>query len=226
MAGDATPGRRAAVESTHVACAAEARGPLGCIDGVSGIVLAGGKSSRMGRRKACLEIDGTTIIERVVRVLGSVFAHNLIVVNEPGLHAELGLPVVVDHNPGGGSLIGLYTGLSHATTEYALCVACDMPFLSEALIRYLAGLCGDGDVILPVTEHGPEPLHAIYRKSCLAQMERNISTGQLAIHKLFEQLKVKKVPAAELRRHDTTMQSLANCNTPEEFACLGGLVRG
>jgi molybdopterin-guanine dinucleotide biosynthesis protein A len=211
-----------------VHCEAAASRPVaraaGHIDGISGIVLAGGKSSRMGRRKATLEIDGMTIIERVVEVLRSVFAHNLIVVNETGLHAELGPPVVVDDNPGGGSLIGLYTGLSHAPTEYALCVACDMPFLSETLIRYLAGLRGDHDVILPVTEHGPEPLHAIYRKSCLARMKSNISAGQLAIHKLFGQLNVKEVSAAEVRRHDTSMRSLANCNTPEEFARLGGRV--
>ena len=100
---------------------------------VTGVILAGGKSSRMGQNKALMPLGDQRLIDRVVAVLHEVFANLLMVTNSPEVYADLDLPIVADIYPDKGSLGGIYSAIYHAPTPYCLVVACDMPFLNAAL---------------------------------------------------------------------------------------------
>lgn len=116
---------------------------------VSGIVLAGGKSRRMGRDKAFLEFDGKVLIARVLERIQRVCDQVVIVANDTDPFERFGVPVVHDVFPGKGSLGGIYSGLDVARDEYVLAVACDMPFLNEGLLRYQIALAWQSDVVIP-----------------------------------------------------------------------------
>jgi molybdopterin-guanine dinucleotide biosynthesis protein A len=116
---------------------------------VSAVILAGGKSRRMGRDKALLEFDGKTLIERVIERVRTVSDDIIIVCNDVDTYAKFGVRIVTDVIPGKGSLGGLYSGMLAAREEYALALACDMPFLNDALLRYLIFLTPGFDVVIP-----------------------------------------------------------------------------
>lgn len=116
---------------------------------VSAVILAGGKSRRMGRDKSFLEFDGKPLISRVIEQAGKVCAETIIVANEVELYRQFGLRVVSDVFPGKGALGGLYSGLLAAQAENVLALACDLPFLNPDLLRYLISLTPEYDVIIP-----------------------------------------------------------------------------
>jgi molybdopterin-guanine dinucleotide biosynthesis protein A len=156
---------------------------------VTGVVLAGGKSSRMGRDKATLEFDGETLQERAVAVLRECFAE-VVVIRQ-------------DDVPGLGPIGGLLTALRHLRTEALFLVACDMPFLDAGLIRRMAGeLAGYDAVAIP-----GEPLHAAYSARILPVVEQQIAAGDYAMHRLLSKLRVKVVEA----------RPIVNINTPQEL---------
>ncbi|MFQ3568760.1 MAG: molybdenum cofactor guanylyltransferase, partial [Aggregatilineales bacterium] len=107
-------------------------------------IVAGGKSTRMGRDKSFVPLNGRPLIEHVLertRDLGQ--AETILIVNQPALYAHLGLPMFADLLPDKGSLGGIYTAIHHSGTPYTLCVACDMPFLNARLLRYQVSLAPD-----------------------------------------------------------------------------------
>jgi molybdenum cofactor guanylyltransferase len=186
---------------------------------VSGVILAGGKSRRMGGSpKALLPFGGRPLIEHIAETLRSVFSDCLVVTNSPDLYASLGLPMVGDVFPDGGPLGGIYTGLRTATSDAAFCVACDMPFLSASLLRYLAGRAGEADVVIPDAAGELQTLHAVYAKACLPAMERRIRAGRLKIAGLFDDVRILRVPAAEVTRFADPDTAFMNLNTPEDLA--------
>jgi molybdopterin-guanine dinucleotide biosynthesis protein A len=184
---------------------------------ISGVIQAGGKSTRMGRNKAVLEIGGKRLIDRLVDGLHQIFPEVIIVANTPDLYENLGVRVVPDLIPGKGSLGGIYTATAVASHPWAFVMACDMPFFNPGLIRYLATLTEGWDAVIPYTDDW-EPLYALYAKTCLPQMERLIQSGNLKISWFFPHVRVRRVDREELRPHDPQGLSLFNVNTPEEFA--------
>src|SRR3990172_6765891 len=135
---------------------------------VSGVILAGGRSRRMGGSpKALVPFGDRPLIRHIVEKLAAVLPDCLVVTNSPELYAFLGLPMVADVFPEGGSLGGIYSGLAAAPGEAALCVACDMPFLSVGLLRHLAERAGEADVVIPDAAGDLQPLHAGYGKAGL-----------------------------------------------------------
>lgn len=116
---------------------------------VSAVILAGGKSRRMGRDKAFLEIDGKPLITRVIECVEKVCAESLIVANDIELYRQFGLQVVRDVLPGKGSLGGLYSGLLAAQEQFIFAFACDMPFLNPDLMQYMISLIPAYDVVIP-----------------------------------------------------------------------------
>ena len=117
---------------------------------LTGVIQAGGKSVRMGGEpKALMEVGGRRIIERVADVLGQVTDDLLLVTNTPTLYEWLGLRMVPDVFPDGGSLGGIYSGLAAAPGEVAFTVACDMPFLSPAVARLVTSRAPEADVVVP-----------------------------------------------------------------------------
>src|SRR5215470_7625949 len=116
---------------------------------ITGVILAGGKSSRMGQNKALMALGGQRLVDRVVTVMRSVFDDLLMVTNTPEVYAELGVPMVRDVWSEKGSLGGIYSAIYHVATPYCLVVACDMPFLQAAVLHYLLTQIADYDVIIP-----------------------------------------------------------------------------
>src|SRR5437016_5504495 len=128
---------------------------------VTGIIQAGGKSTRMGGHpKALLDLHGKRIIERVVDVVASVLGDVLVVTNTPELYAFLDVPMVADVYPDHGSLGGIYSGLRAAPGDTAFTVACDMPFLHPDVVRLVVERAGSGDVVIPKVGSQLETLHA------------------------------------------------------------------
>src|SRR5262245_53908126 len=186
--------------------------------GITGVIQAGGKSRRMGGEpKALIELGGRRIIDRVVAVMADVTDDLLIVTNTPELYAFLGLPMVADAFPDGGSLGGIYSGLKAAAGGAAFTVACDMPFLVPGVARLVVDRAGEADVVIPRSGGQLETLHACYAKSCLSPMETRLRQGQLRITGFFEDVRVLEISEEEIARVAPAEVVFMNVNTPEEL---------
>jgi molybdopterin-guanine dinucleotide biosynthesis protein A len=185
---------------------------------MTGMILAGGKNLRMGQNKAFLKIQGERIIDRIKRIFVDLFDEVLLVTNTPRDYLDLNLRTVTDLYREQGALGGVFTGLFHASFPHAFVVACDMPFLQPALISYLAGMSPGYDIVIPRTEDGLQPLHAVYSRKCLPFMEDLLCRGRLKILDFFPRVKKKEVPAEEIIPFDPQMVSFFNLNTPEDLS--------
>jgi len=202
---------------------------------VTGIILAGGQSRRMGRDKAFLDFEGAPLIARVIEPVRRVCAQVMIVANGAETYGRFGLPVIPDVYPGKGSLGGIYSGLQAADAGYVLAVACDLPFLNEALLRHLITLAPQADVVIPrahaprskaqramrydqlaVKESGLQATLAIYSKRCLEPMRVRLLADDLRIINFFDQVRVRIVEPEEVAQFDPQWLSFLNVNTPED----------
>lgn len=207
--------------------------------GLSGIILAGGESRRMGQDKAFLQVGGQPLVQRVLQAVTAVADDVTIVTNSPERYVEYPVNIVRDVYPGTGTLGGIYTGLLVAGHRCALTVACDMPFLNVDLLRYMASLVEQHDVVMPHVGGGqpsPEaqatarsrdlhPLHAIYCKRCLEPMERAIGRGDLRAVAFLPEVRVRFVGRPEIERFDPHYRSLFNANTPEDLRYARELIQ-
>lgn len=189
-------------------------------------ILAGGQSRRMGTNKALLRAHagGLMLIEIVAeRLREADLAPTLLVTNTPEEYVFLGLPCVRDSVEDAGALGGILTALAHSAHLRTLIVACDMPLLSPALLRYMAVLADSSDAIVPRwrNENGlyhVEPLHSIYSQRCVQPILQQIAAGQLRVIDLLDRITVRWVEEEEIRRCDPALLSFRNVNTPEEWA--------
>jgi molybdopterin-guanine dinucleotide biosynthesis protein A len=183
----------------------------------SGVILAGGRSRRMGGRpKALLPFGGRPLIQHIAETLGSILPDRLVVTNTPELYAFLGLPMVGDDFPEGGALGGIYSGLRASAGDAALCVACDMPFLSAPLVAHLASRAAEADVVIPDAAGELQTLCAVYGKRCLPAMERRLRAGQLKVIGFFDEVRVLRIPERDVARFADPALAFTNLNTPED----------
>ena len=187
-------------------------------DGVTGVLLAGGNSSRMGRNKALMPLAGRRLVDRALGVLAGLFDDLLMVTNTPDLYADLGIRMVPDLVAGKGALGGIHSAIHHAAAPHCLVVACDMPFLNAGVLRYLADQRAEYDVVVPNVNGRPQPLHAVYGKACLQPIARRLESDRLHVVGFFPDVRVREVTADELVAFDPEGLSFRNLNTPEEFA--------
>jgi molybdenum cofactor guanylyltransferase len=189
------------------------------ITDTTGVLLAGGKSRRMGEDKRFLSVGEGTLFERSLAVLRSVFETVFVVIaqDSPALTADV--PVYRDLVPNCGSMGGLYTGLKMAVTPYVFVVGSDMPFLNPAAVRYFTDLKGDHDVVMAKLENGLQPMHALYHRQCLPIMEELIKAHELKIQQLASHLtlRVRLVTPGELDVIDPQARSFFNVNTPSDL---------
>ncbi|MDD2500058.1 MAG: molybdenum cofactor guanylyltransferase [Geobacter sp.] len=186
---------------------------------ITGVILVGGKSRRMGLDKAFLVVDGVPIIERLLSSLQGCFKHLLLVGDQPERFGPYNIPVVPDIYPG-SSLGGLYTGLHAAKTDRIFVASCDIPFPNPELIRLICAEAEGYDAVVPATENGLEPLFALYGKSCLAAMQAALEAEQYRITEVLQQLQTRTIGPELLARIDLGGRSLLNLNTPDEYiAC-------
>jgi len=185
---------------------------------ITGIILAGGENLRMGKNKAFLVVNGQRIIDRTKKLFAELFDEVLMVTNSPLEYLDLNLRLVSDLCPGKGSLGGIYTGLFYASHSHAFVAACDMPFLNKALIGHLIALSPGYDIVIPKTDDGLQPLHAIYSQKCLRFMEDLLRKDDLKIIDFFSKIKKREVPTEEILPIDPRLASFFNVNTPEDLA--------
>jgi molybdopterin-guanine dinucleotide biosynthesis protein A len=198
-------------------------------------IQAGGESSRMGEDKALKTFLGRPLIQRVIERLSSIADEVIVTTNRPEDYAFLntstrpfgqsghGLPLSFrpDLKPGRGALGGLYTAIASAKYPLVAVVACDMPFASATLLEAESSLLleEEVDVVIPKSEEGYEPLHAVYRReTCLPAIESAIEADQWKVISWFPQVKVRILTSDESKRYDLSGLAFWNVNTPEEFS--------
>jgi molybdopterin-guanine dinucleotide biosynthesis protein A len=187
----------------------------------SSIILAGGKSARLGHDKILEKVGNTSLLEQVISRIDSLSKEIIIVTAKERAFTQLAsrpkVKTVSDIFPGQGSLGGIYTGLVKSNSFYNLVVAADMPFVNEPLLRYMIGISDGFDFILPRVNRLFEPLHAIYSKNCIAPIESILNQGKKVIIELFNYVKVRYVETDEVERFDPQHLSFFNINTREEL---------
>ena len=185
---------------------------------VSAAVMAGGKSRRMGRDKAWLDVgDGRPIVQRVIDVMREVADEVFVVANDE-VYRTLGLRVVPDRFPDGGALGGIATGIGAATHDRVLVAACDMPFLRAEVFRALVEHADGADAVVPRIAGQYETLHALYTKACLAPIERALGAGKMRVISFFDDVRVRTLEEEDLHAVDPELRSFVNVNTPDELA--------
>ena len=185
---------------------------------VSGIVLAGGGSKRLGQDKALITLGERTLIEIVLERLGRVCKDLVLSTSDADKLAFLGVRMVKDVYPQRGVLAGLYSGLKSARYPHAVAVACDMPFLSPSLLRFMILHIAGHDVVVPRLSAGLEPLHAIYARTCLEPMRESLERGELRIVDFWDRVKVRYIEEQEIDILDPDKLSFFNINTPKDLA--------
>lgn len=187
---------------------------------VTGIILAGGSSTRIGKNKAFLQLGSRSVIEHTIsRVLG-VVDDLLLVANNVEEYRDLPvepMKLVQDLIPYRGPLGGILSGLEVSTTYINLIVACDMPFLNPFLLNFLLTQIHGYDAVIPMTEAGPEPLHAVYTKSCVPAIKKAVSQGETRVISFFDQVEIEYVDQETLQFYDPENLSLFNINTLEDL---------
>lgn len=196
-------------------------------DETTGVLLAGGRSTRMGgRNKAFAAVGGEPIVARALRVLRSLFDEVVIATNDPERFRGFDAALVADSFPGRGPLAGLHAAMGVATRPYVFVAACDMPGLDARAIRFLLERGGDADAVVPCWDGDIEPLHAAYAVRTRPVAEACLREGRAAMRDFLPRLRVSYVPEADLARVAGTAESFLNVNTPEELAAVGGRFEG
>ena len=185
---------------------------------MTGIILSGGKSRRMGKNKAFVEIDGQRLLDRTVALFRDLFDEVILVTNEPLLYLDQNVTIVTDIIPGKGALGGIYTGLFFAQNERAFVAPCDMPYLNRSFIAWMRDNQEQYDVLVPAPPDGLQPLHAVYSRRCLPSIKKLIDDDRLKIKILYKRSRVVEIPESTLRTFDGSETMFQNINSPEDLA--------
>ena len=189
---------------------------------VTGVILAGGQSRRMGENKALMQLGDDSLIGHVIHRMRLITDELLLITNSPTEYGHLGVSMHGDIFPDTGALGGIYTGLTHASHDAVLCVACDSPFLNPKLLTYLVSVLGEYDAVMPYT-HGDkeqitlQTLCAAYSQRCLSIIELMLRESELRVHALQERAHIKSVSPEVWQEFDPEGMSFFNINTPEDF---------
>ena len=191
----------------------------------AGIVLCGGKSSRMGRSKALLPFGPELMLQRVVRILSAVVSPIVVVAAPDQELPPLSGDVLLsrDEREGRGPLEGLLAGMKElARHDYAADLAiyatsCDVPLLAPEFIRQVLAALGPHQAAVPVEDRFFHPLAAAYRLAVLPEIEALLAADQLRPAFLFDRVSTYRIPVETLRTADPELLSLKNCNQPEDY---------
>jgi len=192
--------------------------------GIGGIILCGGKSSRMGRPKAWLPFGPELMLQRIVRILSEVVSPIVVVAAQgqdlPELRA--GLEIARDEHEALGPLAGLAVGLAALgdRVEAAYASSCDVPLLQPAFVGAVIAALGDHDLAIPRDGQYHHPLAAIYRPRLVPTIRELMAANRLRPLYLLERSRAREINVAELRQADPELSSLRNINTPEDYAAV------
>lgn len=190
---------------------------------VTGVILAGGKSRRMGQNKSLLKIGDKTIIEIIVDKILPIFDEVIVVTNSMEDYTMLkGVKLIPDiiQTKEANSLIGLYSGILEAENEYSFVIPCDMPFIDTTLIQYMIDNISDNDIVVPKLNGFYESLHSIYKKTTIEILKSMLDNNNYRINRLFEdypELSIKKIHKDTLDELGVSEDCFLNLNTLEEY---------
>ena len=174
-------------------------------DEVTGIILAGGMSSRFGSNKALSRFDGERLIHRLCKAVGAVTDRMMLITHTPEEYAFLNIASRQDLVPRCGPIGGIYTALKTADTPLCLCVACDMPFVKPEFLEYMIRRSPGYDVVVPTNDGREEPLCAVYRDTCTQAVEERIHAGQHKITGFYDKVRVLRLAPVDAGFHDADM---------------------
>lgn len=185
---------------------------------MTGVILSGGKNTRMGENKAFLKRGDERLIDRTVRLFHEIFREVIIVTTRPLDYLDQDATIVTDILPEKGALGGLYTGLFYATEEQAFIAACDMPFLNGAFVQYMVMQADKGyDIIVPAPPDGLQPLHAVYDRRCLPSIRSRLERNRLQIKGFYPGSRILEISTDILDTFDPDKRMFLNVNTPEDL---------
>lgn len=187
---------------------------------ITGVILAGGKSRRMGRNKALLDLGGIYLIEKIYQTMSKLFPQVILITNTPDEYAFLNCRYQGDIYPGIGSIAGLHSALSTSYTDRIFVVPCDVPFLNPELITLLCQTDHTYDAAVPLSRQGIEPLHALYHRRCLPQLELAIEQGDKKLQNFLQDIWTYFLPVSAYHHIPDAEHSFRNVNRPEDYATL------
>ncbi|MDH5506997.1 MAG: molybdenum cofactor guanylyltransferase [Anaerolineae bacterium] len=185
------------------------------------VVQAGGQSRRLGQNKALVPFLGQPLISRVISRVSDLAEEILVTTNNPEDYPFLDIPLIPDIEPGAGALGGIYTAINTATHPQIAIVACDMPFVNANLLnaQHKMLLDSDADAVIPVSQKGLEPFHAVYQKeTCLAALEQTIGRGEKRVQTWLDAINIIRVDTKEITQHDPEGIAFTNINRGDDLA--------
>lgn len=185
----------------------------------SAVILAGGKSKRMGFDKQLLKVNERRLMDTIIYKLRQEFNEIIIVTNKPEYYNELVDKITKDIIPGKGPLSGIHSGLHSASSEYVYFIACDMPNINLEYIRYMKKNIGHRNVYASVTRFGDwiEPFNAFYSKRLKDEISEHLANNKRSINSLLEKLKVHYISEREARKFSPNWDMFYNLNTKEDL---------
>ncbi|MDQ0218569.1 molybdenum cofactor guanylyltransferase [Peribacillus cavernae] len=187
----------------------------------TGLLLAGGKSSRMGTNKAMLPMSEGINIQNIASELKKAVGKVLLVTNAPPDYAFLGMPTVQDEFKELGPLAGLHAGLSASKTEVVFVSACDMPFIKAAVMKEMLENLEDFEALVPEINGQLQPLFAVYRRSCLPLLASCLENRKLRMIHFLEQVNVKVMKETDFQVYTKQNKLFPylffNMNTPLDY---------
>jgi len=186
---------------------------------MTGIILAGGKSTRFGSDKSFMKINGQPLLKKQIALFKKKFKKIIIVSDNSG-HKYRDTQTVKDIVPGCGPLGGIYSGLVMSSSFYNFVIACDMPNINLRLLKHMIKLKNGFDAVMPCLKNGSEPLFAIYSKKCIPVIEKMINEDNLRIKKFFDKIKLKKIKKEEIVKFGKPEVLFFNINTPDDYEKL------
>lgn len=188
---------------------------------MAGVILAGGRSKRMGGDKALLPYNGKPLLSHIAAIVRAVAGSVIVVTEAAGQYSDVPLPagtcVIGDLYPGKGPVGGIITGLRAAGEGLHIVVACDMPRIVPALLRLLLERAKGYDAAVPLVAGRLEPLCAAYDSCCADRLESTLLAGNLALQPAVQSLHINVVDEFQMRQADPNLVSFINLNTPEDF---------
>lgn len=180
---------------------------------ITGIVLAGGKSSRMGKDKGILELDGKRIVKHVLDALDTVVDEIIIIANNDHYN-NLGYPVYEDIIKDCGPMGGIHTGLSFSNTMKNIVLSCDIPFITSKMISYIISESGDYEITVPKHENKLEPLCAVYSKKCADKLKELLEKKEWKMQEALQYFNTQQLRLSGAKEIE---KNFININTPQDF---------
>lgn len=178
----------------------------------SGVILAGGKSTRMKFNKAFAYIGGQPVVQIILDKFKLFFDETIIISNEPKLYEDLGFAIYPDVFPGLGPVAGIHSALYHAGSDNVFVMGCDMPFMNMDLVRFLFDNLGDYECVVPELDSHLQPLSAVYSKKCLPVLTQCLENDKLKLIRVFEELYARVITDKEMECFGNPREIFMNVN--------------